>query len=201
LESVLFGVLSTVGSAAIGGSYLVSWRVFDEAREIASSSTTRNNRREGLIDTQMTLAAIGICNLLFGWPSVLVAHYTGWESFQWPEAQQWAVLILNGLVEYIFDASCAVAICMTSPIIVAVASPLTTPLSNLLDHLLYPTLPSLNASMTLWHELVTWASWLGAVVTMIGVYLLQTKPGIPYRCFSSCCCYRLCHRRDKKGRG
>lgn len=218
-HSIVFGLLVTVASAAIGGTYLVSWRVFDEARgeqaSSSSSSPSSSAAREGLVDTQMTLAAVGICNLVLGWPTVFLAHWMDLESFQFPSSgKQWVILLANGLVEYLFDASCAVAIYMTSPVIVAVASPLTAPLASLFDHQFYPTIivsstTAAPTSTSLWYRLVTRASWFGAAITMLGVFLLQTKSGITSTPCSTCGrCHSCrasiggcCRRRMKKDQG
>lgn len=169
----LVGVWVTLASAAMGGSYLVSWRILDDARQVSHKTPI-----EGLVDTQMTLAVMGTCNLLIGWPLIVVAHWAGWEIFEWPDHWQW--LFINGFVEYLFDASCAVAIYTTSPLVVAVASPLTAPISSIVDRYIYTA-----ATFSI-------VPWIGAAITMVGVYVLQSKPQIT-------CRYRpWCYRRTKQ---
>jgi drug/metabolite transporter (DMT)-like permease len=167
---MLAGILATLGSAAIGGAYLVSWRVFDEKR-----NSTPPGRLGGLVDTQMTVAMIGLCNLFLGWPMLVLAHWLDFETFRWPSAslssQQhhiWWMLNVNGFVEYLFDASCAVAIHMTSPVVVAIASPLTIPLSLVADKMLNGSTGGVNNYGIL--------PWMGAALIVFGVYLLETKP-------------------------
>lgn len=164
------GILSSLGSSAIGSAYLVSWRVFDEQRNVATLS-----RLEGLVDTQMTLAMIGLSNLILGWPVLLLAHWGELEIFQWPQMVHWKVLLINGLVEYLFDASCAVAIYMTSPVIVAVSSPLTIPLGIIADWLFAAKGLSTSVGSVQNNSLNL---WFGAFVIWTGIYLLETKPNL-----------------------
>ena len=162
---MILGSLATLGSTAIGGAYLVAWRVFDEKRN--NNSSIPLGRLEGLVDTQMTLATIGFCNLLLGWSMLPLAHWMGLEEFILPG--NWWILHWNGMVEYAFDASCAVAIYMTSPVVVAVVSPMTIPLSLAADQLLYSTSSIVKPGVS---------TIIGAIVLMVGVVLVETKPDL-----------------------
>ena len=182
------GIAATVASAAIGGTYLVLWRAFDEIRRsdsTASRSTSATHfeqspppgeRLEGLIDTHMTLAVIGICNMVLGWPVPLLAHWMGSEISQLlpPTLSHWRILHLNGLVEFSFDASCAIAIYLTSPVTVAIVSPLTIPLSLLADQALYDSAPKAPTEKVL--------MLMGVLITLLGVMILEAKPDMS-RCF------------------
>jgi drug/metabolite transporter (DMT)-like permease len=159
---MFIGILATLGSAAIGGAYLVAWRVFDEKRHSASPL----GRLEGLVDTQMTLAMIGLCNLVLGWPILPLAQWMGLEDLELPES--WWMLHWNGMIEYAFDASCAVAIYTTSPVVVAIVSPLAIPLSMVADQLLYSTSTVKPGVST----------WMGVIVILIGAVLMETKPDL-----------------------
>ena len=70
---------------------------------------------------------------------MILLHVLGIEDLEWAASKSvWGWLILNGIVEYLFDASCAMAIYATSPIVVSVTAPLTIPLSMLVDRWLHP---------------------------------------------------------------
>jgi hypothetical protein len=191
---VLWGSVVTLLSAIIGGFYLVAWRIFDENRD-RSTSTSQNAtmRLDILVDTQMTLAMIGFCNLLAGWPLVVMAHVSGFESFQWPEAATasgeasvvvWKLMVLNSIVQFLFDVSIVIAVYVTSPLTVAVVSPLTIPLSMVMDRYAahykmelqneadYTPMstPSGNGNF----DVVS--SVGGTVVILIGVWLMEAKP-------------------------
>jgi len=151
------GILATAASAAIGGVYLISWRVLERKNE------SPLNRWESFIDMQMTLAAIGFCNLLVGWPILPILDGLKFEMMELP--QDWGILCINGLVEYAFDASCAIAIFATSPVMVAIVAPLTIPLSMFMDQLLYGG-----------SEVKEWSIWSGIVLILLGTLMMELKP-------------------------
>jgi hypothetical protein len=166
--SMLAGVLITVASAMIGGAYLVFWAIFSEQKD----PVPLKGRME-FIDTHMTLGMIGLCNCIMGWPVLVGLHYFGLEEFQLPQSSgAWRLLVFNGLVEYAFDASCAVAIYMTSPVIVAVVGPLTIPLSMFVDNHFY--------GVTMVSEQHPWCTWIGAAAILGGTGLLQYKPNLKF---------------------
>jgi len=220
----LVGILATLGSAAIGSAYLVSWRVLSETKSLDhnynsvtdlvdnNSPPPRPSRLEGFVDTHMTLAMIGFCNLILGWPFLILMDQLGLEALEMPPAMgtitsttslasssyndyydfyyyyDWGLLLnANGLMEYAFDASCAVAIYMTSPVATSIIAPLTIPLSMAMDHLLYRVedgngnntthllLESSSGSEAHWSALTV----VGVVVILVGVVLLEVKPDLP----------------------
>jgi solute carrier family 35 protein F5 len=156
------GMWETMLSASIGGIYLTSWRWLE----------TKNGKelspREGFVDAHMTLSMIGLCNLMTGWPVLMLLHFTGIEIWEWPSSREvWGWLVVNGVVEYLFDASCAMAIFATSPIVVSVTAPLTIPLSMLVDHWLQS-----NRSML---QLDRYLS-VGGLLVVLGTVLIETQP-------------------------
>jgi drug/metabolite transporter (DMT)-like permease len=164
--SMLAGVLVTAASAIIGGIYLVFWRIFSEQKE----KCPLEGKNE-FIDTHMTLAVIGLCNFLAGWPILVVLHLFKLEEFLLPQnGKIWRLLIFNGFVEYFFDATCAVAIYMTSPLIVAVVAPLTIPLSLIVDKQMY--------NMSIGIEKYPWCLSIGVITILGGTVLLESKPEI-----------------------
>jgi hypothetical protein len=192
---LVVGNIATLVSAAIGGIYLVSWRVLWERKEGSSESANHpvhETRLEGFVDAHMTLAMIGSCNFLLGWPILFFAHWLGWESFELPPTTyHWWILNWNGLIEYSFDASCAVAIYMTSPLVTSIIAPLTIPLSLVTDRMLYPSsdITSMASEGGVW-------GWLGVVVILVGVALLETKPRLTKACWY-CCRHRKSERKKK----
>jgi len=151
------GVVATAASALIGGAYLVSWRVL----EMKNISTL--NKSERFLDVHMTLAAIGFCNLFIGWPILLFLDELHYETMELP--YNWGILFLNGIVEYAFDASCAIAIYTTSPIIVAIVAPITIPMSMLVDQLVYGG-----------NGIEGWGIWSGIILSILGTLVIELKP-------------------------
>ena len=123
----------------------------------------------GLIDTQTTVAMLGLTNFVAGWPLLVVAHTSGLEVFRWP-TNNWQWLVLNGFVEYLFDASCAIAIYMTSPVTVAMVSPLTIPLAAIVDRVLYGGDGNSETSTNNTASMV-----LGTAIILAGIYLMERK--------------------------
>eukprot|EP00980_Cylindrotheca_fusiformis_P021129 scaffold8114_cov126-Cylindrotheca_fusiformis.AAC.15 len=163
--STLAGILITIASAMIGGAYFVFWGIFSDEKD-----TVPLTGRSEFIDTHMTLAMIGLCNLIIGWPVLVGAHFAGIEAFQLPPNRTaWWLLLCNGLVEYAFDASCAVAIYMTSPVSVAVVAPLTIPLSMVVENHVYGTFVVEQQPL---------CTWIGIAGILGGTCLLEYKPSI-----------------------
>jgi drug/metabolite transporter (DMT)-like permease len=162
-NSMLWGALATLLSSALGGAYLVAWRAFDEARY----GTATRVGVVGLVDTHMTLVVMGFCNLTLGWILLPLMHWTGLEPLALPPS--WWILHWNGIIEYAFIASCAVAIYMTTPVVVAIVSPLTIPAVLFADNILLgkPTGTS---------DLV--AEAVGVMVILMGIGLMETKPDL-----------------------
>lgn len=159
------GAWQTVVSAMIGGVYLTSWKWFDR-----KNATKELSAIEGFWDAQMTLGMIGLCNLVAGWPVLVALHYSGMERLEWPvDGLVWRWLLINGIVEYIFDASCAVAIYVTSPVVVSVTAPLTIPLSIAFDKMLQRE----ESGMSL-----NWSLFLGGVFVLVGTWLIEVNPPI-----------------------
>lgn len=192
---LVVGTIATLVSAAIGGIYLVSWRVLWETKEGTSESATHpvhETRLEGFVDAHMTLAMIGGCNFLLGWPILFFSHWLGWEFFELPPTtHHWWILNWNGLIEYAFDASCAVAIYMTSPLVTSITAPLTIPLSLVIDRMLYPSANSTSIAS----EGGIWGG-MGVIVILLGVLLLETQPNLNKSCWY-CCRYRKSERKIK----
>lgn len=232
----LIGILATLGSAVIGSLYLVSWRIFSETKSrrnhntnydstnddvglINNASPPLGSRLEGFVDTHMTLATIGLCNLLLGWPFLILMDRLGLERLEMPPIMpllavvtnattssssvvspyddqlldfdyyyDWGILLnANGLVEYAFDASCAVAIYMTSPVATSVIAPLTIPLSIVMDHMFYggegenadnivqsSMVESSSGNEAQWSTLTV----VGVMAILVGVVLLEVKPDL-----------------------
>ena len=154
----IFGLISSVASSFFWAIYQLSWRVLSEAKN--SQDITR---LEGLMDTLATLSVMGFCNLFFGWVFVVIFHFTGVETYQYPT--EWLPLTLNGLVEYAFDVSCSFAIFLTSPVVTAMTAPLTIPISFLWDSLMYNE-PLNVALMDIY----------GVLLVLFGVGLVELKP-------------------------
>lgn len=174
--SQMFGVVTSIVSSGFWAIYQLSWRILSEAKH-----RDELTRLEGLVDTLATLSVMGLCNLLVGWPFVVIFHWTGLETYQHP-TERWA-LTLNGLVEYSFDVSCSFAIFLTSPVVTAITAPLTIPISFVWDSVMY------NEPMN-----VGFIDVCGVFFILIGVCMVELKP----RTFTCDTCDSICASTPNK---
>jgi hypothetical protein len=167
---------------------LISWRVFSERRFFPNEL----GKWEGFLDTHMTLGMIGLTNFLFGWPLLFVFDWLQMEELSLPvllllpstsfdndntttttTTTIWYWLVVNGLIEYAFDASCAMTIYSTSPVVTAIVSPLTIPISFWVDAWLWGDGGGGSAAAG---ENSTAGPWMGVLLILAGVVLVETKP-------------------------
>lgn len=156
------GIVATLLSAVIWAVYQIAWRVISKGKPEVS-------RLEGLMDTAATLGVMGVCNLFLGWPVLLVVHWAGVERFELPSWSLVPALMLNALIEYSFDASLAVAIYLTSPVITAITAPLTIPISFASDHFLYGSPLQVGNY-----------DWIGSLLVLLGVVWMELKITLPF---------------------
>mmetsp|Transcript_23520 Transcript_23520/g.65674 ORF Transcript_23520/g.65674 Transcript_23520/m.65674 type:complete len:146 (-) Transcript_23520:1340-1777(-) len=102
-------------------------------------------------------------------------HWTGLGPFQLPQHWiQWVCLQANGLVEYSFDASCALAIYLTSPLVASIVVPLTLPVSVIVDQMLNGgTTDGTDATSSASGLQFGWPTLFGALFILGGVALLE----------------------------
>ena len=145
----VIGECATLLSAILWGFYQVTWQVIGK-REASGL--------EGLMNTLATLGVMGAVNLMIGCPLLFLLHWTGLELFEFPHRSLFSSLVVNGLVEYAFDASCALSIYLTSPVVTAITAPLTIPLSMIWDG----AVGNLN-------------DWAGSVLVVMGVLWMELR--------------------------
>lgn len=158
----LLGTFATLISAVIWAVYQLTWKIISIDKPEMSGI-------EGLMDTFATLGMMGLANLLLGWPVVLFVHWARIDKFETPSWDLIPALTLNGLVEFSFDTSCAVAIFLTSPVITAITAPLTIPISLISDHFIYGS-PFQVGSF----------DWIGSFFVLVGVVWMELKCAVPW---------------------
>lgn len=91
-----------------------------------------------VVDTMTTLGVIGLGNLIFVPPLLVLLHTSGLEILSLPSTSaQLHLLIVNGLLSFLFDLLFALAIFIAGPVVVSVASSLIIPMSLIADFLLH----------------------------------------------------------------
>lgn len=77
---------------------------------------------------------IGLGTLIFCIPLLALLHFSGYETFELPEnSQQTTRLFINASLSFTFDLLFALAIFLTSPVVVSISAALVIPLSFLAD--------------------------------------------------------------------
>ena len=114
------------------------------------------------METMTTLLVIGVCNILFTWPFLVVLHYTGIETFELPSGDQIGIVLGTAMLSFVFDLSFALAIFMTNPILVSISSALVIPLSFVADHVLHGA-PLFKVSFA------------GVAVVAAGLYVMNSE--------------------------
>ncbi|CAD6639713.1 HN1_G0018120.mRNA.1.CDS.1 [Saccharomyces cerevisiae] len=113
---VLIGNLLALAGAVLYGVYstLLKREVGDETR----------------VNMKIFFGFVGLFNLLFLWPSLIVLDFFGWEPFSLPKDPKVVVIILvNCLITFISDFCWAKAMLLTSPLTVTVGLSITIPLA------------------------------------------------------------------------
>jgi len=171
IAQLLFGIIATLISACLWGVFQVLWRVFSERRypDLHKQQIHHKASIHQLIDTITSLAMFGFCNLTIGWTILPILHLLGIERFELPPSSHIGILTINAAVEYSFNASCAIAIHFTAPIITSVTAPLTIPLSWLSDWWIYGVFDSQSVVSTV-------VALIGAFLIVVGIVILELNP-------------------------
>ncbi|CAI4966379.1 AVN_HP_G0083440.mRNA.1.CDS.1 [Saccharomyces cerevisiae] len=113
---VLVGNLLALAGAVLYGVYstLLKREVGDETR----------------VNMKIFFGFVGLFNLLFLWPSLIVLDFFGWEPFSLPkDPKVVAIIFVNCLITFVSDFCWAKAMLLTSPLTVTVGLSITIPLA------------------------------------------------------------------------
>lgn len=118
---------------------------------------------EDKVDMQLFFGLVGVFNLILLWPLFFILHWTGLETFELPpDATIWGIIIFNAVSSFISDISWALALLMTTPLVVTVGLSLTIPLSLIGEMLQY----SRYSSFTY---------WVGATVVFVSFIVVSRE--------------------------
>lgn len=82
--------------------------------------------------------AVGVINLVLMWPAFFFLDWVGLEPFALPSIQQFLPLVVNALIgTNLSDVLWARSVILTSPVVATMGLSLTTPLSMVVDKVLY----------------------------------------------------------------
>ncbi|CCH60655.1 hypothetical protein TBLA_0D01480 [Henningerozyma blattae CBS 6284] len=87
-------------------------------------------REESRVNMELFFGFVGLFTLIFLWPSMVVLHYMGWETFEIPTSPRVIIIIVaNCILTFVSDYCWANAMLLTSPLTVTVGLTLTIPLA------------------------------------------------------------------------
>ncbi|WPK26778.1 hypothetical protein PUMCH_004139 [Australozyma saopauloensis] len=93
-----------------------------------------NSTSERILNTHLFFGFVGLFSLTMLWPLILVLHYTGAETFQFPNTYHiLLILAANAFITFISDFCWCKAVLLTSPLTVTVGLSLTIPLAMVGD--------------------------------------------------------------------
>ncbi|CCD23755.1 uncharacterized protein NDAI_0C00940 [Naumovozyma dairenensis CBS 421] len=117
---ILIGNLLAIAGALFYGIYstLLKRKVKDESR----------------INVKIFFGFVGLFTLVFLWPTIIILHYLGWESFEIPtDPRVICIVLMNCMITFVSDFCWAKAMLLTSPLTVTVGLSITVPLAMVGD--------------------------------------------------------------------
>ena len=81
-----------------------------------------------VLETMTTLSFLGVGTAVSCIPFLALLHFTSYETFALPNANQITSVCINAGLSFAFDLLFALAIFMTSPVVVSISAALVIPL-------------------------------------------------------------------------
>ena len=116
---------------------------------------------ESRVDMQRFFGFVGLFNVVFLWPGLVLLHCAGGEPFALPpQTRVWAIVLANAATTLVSDYCWAYAMLLTTPLLVTVGLSLTIPLALLGQMLLLGTVAGA------WY-------WVGAGFVLVAFWMLS----------------------------
>ncbi|PNP42017.1 hypothetical protein TGAMA5MH_06196 [Trichoderma gamsii] len=120
---------------------------------------------EDKVNMQLFFGLVGVFNLSLLWPLFFVLHWTEMEPFELPPTSQiWTIIIVNAIASFVSDLSWALAMLLTTPLVVTVGLSLTIPLS-------------LIGEIFQYQQYSSFIYWIGAAVVFISFVFVNHETG------------------------
>ena len=120
----LFGIMFSIASALIFAVYVVYFR------RVAGSPDGSDDR----VDIVLFFGTVGAMSALFLLPLFPILHYSGLETFEWPDVTDWKYLVITTLLgTVISDMLWLWSTLLTTSLIATLGLGLTTPTSLIVD--------------------------------------------------------------------
>jgi len=91
-------------------------------------------KEPGMSLVALYISTLGLFNLLFYWPVILVLNVSGLEIFEWPSLQDLPFFALMQLLVFVLDIVIWIGIPLTSPLFIALANVLAIPCAVVVDY-------------------------------------------------------------------
>jgi len=160
--ATLKGTMFTLASAVLWGAYEVGYMYFSDRKNHETPITSPSaSKIDTVLETMTTLSFIGVGTAVSCIPFLAILDFTSYETFALPNSAQIASVCINAALSFTFDLLFALAIFMTSPVVVSISAALVIPLSFVADYFLHGTA-------------VNMVSVGGSVVVLAGLYVLNS---------------------------
>ena len=118
---------------------------------------------ESRVNMPLFFGLVGLMNVLFMWPGLVVLHLTGVETFELPPTTKVFVIVaVNSLSSMVADFAWAYSMLLTSPLITTVGLSMTIPLS-------------LIGQMILDNQYSSVTYWLGAGIVLLSFIFVNNE--------------------------
>ena len=78
---------------------------------------TKENDPAPIQNSVRGLGYIGVHTLLWAWPLLIILHFTGLERFEFPDLKIYKNLLINIVLDLVFNVSLFTCIALSSPLI------------------------------------------------------------------------------------
>lgn len=97
---------------------------------VYSTLLKRKVKDENRINMKIFFGFVGLFTIILLWPSLVLLHYIGWETFELPtHPKVISIILLNCVITFISDFCWAKAMLLTSPLTVTVGLSITIPVA------------------------------------------------------------------------
>jgi drug/metabolite transporter (DMT)-like permease len=180
IHETIGGYLAVLLSTIFSSLYQVlyaKWMASDDASDaklppIHASKLEREQFFEELVQTfaelGLFLGLLGLFTLVFLWPLLVVAHFTGLETFQWPTHREWYQMLISCASNIAFYFAMASGTQLTSALWVSVGLLASIPASIITDYLLH-------------HYLIEGWGWAGVALIISGFLLMNLQEYLKQR--------------------
>ena len=118
---------------------------------------------EDRVSMPLFFGFVGLFNLVFLWPILVILDLTGAEPFALPDTRDvWVVVVVNATITFVSDYLWVWAMLLTSPLVVTVGISMSIPLALVGDHFLY-------------HYTGSWVFLLGATLVFASFIVVNLE--------------------------